>query len=488
MSKSFNVGQKSNPNYGNKNDNTKQMGNRSFYQNKNVPNQINPITPVNEPMPEMDIPKPSGKCRLFVANIINDISEEDFKNIFKDYGEATDVFVSNKGFGFIKLESKAMAEKAKCDLDGLILNNKILRVRISTSGTALKVLNLSQHATNETLLVAFSIFGPLDRAVVIADERGKSTGEAIVEFSRKNNCQMAMKKINEGVFLVTGSMRPVVVEPYETQDNDAGVSEKSVMKTPEYLKEMSQSPKFAPPGTFEYDYGNKWKALYQQEKIQRELLEKKIQEDREVLENDMENTLHEHQTMMLRQDLMRRQEELRRMEEGIAQFKKNKDGSGQNRDNFYQGNFNSYQQNYSQSNVPFPNQMNPMNMNQDMSQARPMFKPHEQFPQSMPPSYPSGNPRPPSQGAGDNSASPSRSPSQQNGSPAKMPEGGKPGGGPPSLMQPGMRPRPPPSLMHQMMGGPPPHSNPFMMMPHGAPPQHGPNMANGGMNKRNRRY
>ncbi|XP_065314313.1 paraspeckle component 1-like isoform X3 [Gordionus sp. m RMFG-2023] len=380
MSKSFNVGQKSNPNYGNKNDNTKQMGNRSFYQNKNVPNQINPITPVNEPMPEMDIPKPSGKCRLFVANIINDISEEDFKNIFKDYGEATDVFVSNKGFGFIKLESKAMAEKAKCDLDGLILNNKILRVRISTSGTALKVLNLSQHATNETLLVAFSIFGPLDRAVVIADERGKSTGEAIVEFSRKNNCQMAMKKINEGVFLVTGSMRPVVVEPYETQDNDAGVSEKSVMKTPEYLKEMSQSPKFAPPGTFEYDYGNKWKALYQQEKIQRELLEKKIQEDREVLENDMENTLHEHQTMMLRQDLMRRQEELRRMEEGIAQFKKNKDGSGQNRDNFYQGNFNSYQQNYSQSNVPFPNQMNPMNMNQDMSQARPMFKPHEQFP------------------------------------------------------------------------------------------------------------
>jgi proline- and glutamine-rich splicing factor len=64
------------------------------------------------------------------------------------------------------------------------------------------VLHLSPHVTNELLEEAFSIFGELERAVVIVDERGKSTGEGIVEFARKNGFNAAMKRINEGVFLL----------------------------------------------------------------------------------------------------------------------------------------------------------------------------------------------------------------------------------------------------------------------------------------------
>ncbi|CAK6441599.1 unnamed protein product [Pipistrellus nathusii] len=59
----------------------------------------------------------------------------------------------------------------------------------------------------------------------------------------------------------------------------------------------------------------RWKALIELEKQQQDQVDRNIKEAREKLEMEMEAARHEHQVMLMRQDLMRRQEELRRMEE-----------------------------------------------------------------------------------------------------------------------------------------------------------------------------
>ena len=59
----------------------------------------------------------------------------------------------------------------------------------------------------------------------------------------------------------------------------------------------------------------RWKALIEMEKQQQDQVDRNIKEAREKLEMEMEAARHEHQVMLIRQDLMRRQEELQRMEE-----------------------------------------------------------------------------------------------------------------------------------------------------------------------------
>lgn len=67
------------------------------------------------------------------------------------------------------------------------------------------------------------------------------------------------------------------------------------------LRERDQPPRFARPGTFEFEYSQRWKSLDEMEKQQRQQVEKNIREAREKLEAEMEDAYHEHQANMLRQ-------------------------------------------------------------------------------------------------------------------------------------------------------------------------------------------
>ncbi|KAL6033487.1 hypothetical protein STEG23_016304, partial [Scotinomys teguina] len=109
--------------------------------------------------------------------------------------------------------------------------------------------------------------------------------------------------------------RPVTVEPMDQLDDEEGLPEKLVIKNQQFHKEREQPPRFAQPGSFEYEYAMRWKALIEMEKQQQDQVDRNIKEAREKLEMEMEAARHEHQVMLMRQDLMRRQEELRRMEE-----------------------------------------------------------------------------------------------------------------------------------------------------------------------------
>ncbi|XP_041127908.1 paraspeckle component 1-like isoform X2 [Polyodon spathula] len=256
------------------------------------------------------------RCRLYVGNLPNDLTEDDFKKLFAKYGEANEVFINrDRGFGFIRLETRTLAEIAKAALDGTVVKNRPLRIRFATHGAALTVRNLSPVVSNELLEQAFSQFGPVERAIVVVDDRGRPTGKGFVEFASKPAARKAMDRCAEGAYLLTTSPRPAVVEPMEQFDDEDGLPEKLMQKTQQYHKEREQPPRFAQPGTFEFEYSSRWKALDDMEKQQRDQVDRNIREAKEKLEAEMEAARHEHQLMLMRQDLMRRQEELRRLEE-----------------------------------------------------------------------------------------------------------------------------------------------------------------------------
>uniref|UniRef100_A0A2K6TUK6 Paraspeckle component 1 n=1 Tax=Saimiri boliviensis boliviensis TaxID=39432 RepID=A0A2K6TUK6_SAIBB len=220
-----------------------------------------------------------------------------------------------KMFSLPKKESRTLAEIAKAELDGTILKSRPLRIRFATHGAALTVKNLSPVVSNELLEQAFSQFGPVEKAVVVVDDRGRATGKGFVEFAAKPPARKALERCGDGAFLLTTTPRPVIVEPMEQFDDEDGLPEKLMQKTQQYHKEREQPPRFAQPGTFEFEYASRWKALDEMEKQQREQVDRNIREAKEKLEAEMEAARHEHQLMLMRQDLMRRQEELRRLEE-----------------------------------------------------------------------------------------------------------------------------------------------------------------------------
>jgi len=70
------------------------------------------------------------------------------------------------------------------------------------------------------------------------------------------------------------------------------------------VREREQSPRFAQPGSFEYEFGLKWKTLYQMLQEQQELLKKNFEDEVSKMEMDMEAAVMEQHTALLRQGLL----------------------------------------------------------------------------------------------------------------------------------------------------------------------------------------
>ncbi|XP_045117175.1 hrp65 protein-like isoform X7 [Portunus trituberculatus] len=265
---------------------------------------------IDLPPREETVRKFSNHCRLWVGNLPLDIKEDDVRELFKPFGEYDEVyFDKNKGFAFVRMDYKSNAEKARQELHMKDYKGRQLKIRFSSPGTALKIRNLSTWVTNELLEKAFSVFGELEKAIVITDERGRATGDGIVEFCKKPSANLALKKCNEGCFFMVASPRPVIVEQMALVDDNEGMSEININKrNPEYVKERQQGPRFAHPGSFEYEYGLKWKQLYELFDKKRDALEKELQDEKRKLEEQIEYAKYEHETEMLREQLRQREE------------------------------------------------------------------------------------------------------------------------------------------------------------------------------------
>jgi proline- and glutamine-rich splicing factor len=260
--------------------------------------------------------KSAGRCRLFCGNLPADLNENEFKDLFKKFGETGECFLNTqRSFGFIKLDTRINAEHAKQELDGTVFKGRTIRVRFATHGAAVKVKNLSPYISNEYLEQAFSMFGPVERAVVIVDDKGRPTGEGIVEFERKPASVQCINKCQENCFILTSYPKPIVVEPLEQKDEEDGLPEKSIIKNSQFYMEREVQAHFASHNSNEHKLAVKWRELYELEKQINEEGKRRIEQAKEMLEFEIEQALIENKTMQLKEDLRMKQEELQRIED-----------------------------------------------------------------------------------------------------------------------------------------------------------------------------
>ena len=173
----------------------------------------------------------NGRSRLYVGNMTNDMTEEQLKEIMAQFGQVGEIFFNKeKNFAFLRMGSRLEAERAKRELDGQMRNGRPLKVRFAPHQGAVKVTNLGPWVSNELLFKAFSIFGDIERCVVFVDDRGRSKGEGIVEFERKPSAMEAVKRCGEGCFFLTASLRPVITELIDENEDDDGMQEKMLPK------------------------------------------------------------------------------------------------------------------------------------------------------------------------------------------------------------------------------------------------------------------
>lgn len=288
-------------------------------QNKNQPiKRFNPVNqPVkNQPEPVSSEKKFTGRCRLFVGNLPADITEKEFKDLFSKFGDLGEIFLNTqRSFGFVKMDTRINAEHAKQELDGYTFKGRCIRVRFASHGAAVRVKNLSPYVSNEYLEQAFSMFGRVERAVVIVDDKGRSIGEGIVEFERKPSATQCINKCSENCFILTSYPKPVIVEPLEQKDDEDGLPEKSMIKNQQFFADRDAAPHFATSNSFEFEMALKWRDLYELEKQIKEDGLKKIQEAREQLEHEIEFRLIDYKEQKIKEDLRAKQEELQRIED-----------------------------------------------------------------------------------------------------------------------------------------------------------------------------
>ncbi|XP_030379848.1 protein no-on-transient A isoform X2 [Scaptodrosophila lebanonensis] len=251
----------------------------------------------------------SGRNRLYVGNLTNDISDEELRELFKPYGEIGEIFSNlEKNFTFLKVDYHVNAEKAKRALDGTMRKGRQLRVRFAPNATILRVSNLTPFVSNELLYKSFEIFGPIERANITVDDRGKHTGEGIIEFAKKSSASACLRLCNEKCFFLTASLRPCLVEPLEINDDNDGLPEKAInKKLQEFNQERSIGPRFADIGSFEHEYGSRWKQLHDLYKTKQDALKRELKMEEEKLEAQMEYARYEHETELLRQELRKRE-------------------------------------------------------------------------------------------------------------------------------------------------------------------------------------
>ncbi len=72
---------------------------------------------------------------IYVGNLVFDVSEDDLREAFKQFGEISEVRLimdkysgKSKGFGFIEMPSKAEAEKAIEEMNGKEFKGRALNV------------------------------------------------------------------------------------------------------------------------------------------------------------------------------------------------------------------------------------------------------------------------------------------------------------------------------------------------------------------------
>ena len=77
--------------------------------------------------------------KLYISNMAGEVTEDDLRQAFGEFGKATfvsitkDSFGDSTGFGFVEMPSKAEAQSAISSLNGRELKNRALNVQRTPS-------------------------------------------------------------------------------------------------------------------------------------------------------------------------------------------------------------------------------------------------------------------------------------------------------------------------------------------------------------------
>ncbi|GAB6026717.1 hypothetical protein CHUAL_013224 [Chamberlinius hualienensis] len=259
----------------------------------------------------------TSRNRLFVGNFPTDMTEEEFCKMFEPFGTFSTPFINvEKGFAFIKMDTRENAENARVKLNGTSLKGREIRIRFADKMTSVRVKNLSPFVSDELLESAFRTFGEVERAVVIVDNRGRPVGEGIVVFANKPAVNAAVERCVRGNFMLTASSKPVIVEPLDQIDDESGYPDQEILKSSEFLKERSVKPRFAQYDSVDFKICEKWKELFERAKQKRAEVENELALDIKHLEQEMEMEVLREELRQREQAVnnLRRQQELRQHE------------------------------------------------------------------------------------------------------------------------------------------------------------------------------
>eukprot|EP00731_Ephydatia_muelleri_P031882 Em0023g389a len=206
-----------------------------------------------------------------------------------------------------------MRNEPLATLNGETIRGREVKVRFAASSCSVKVANLSPLVSNELLEEAFSLFGEVESAVVVTDERGKSLGYGIVDFSRKSQAITSIQRCKTGHFLLTKTAMPVLVTEMTRDSLDEGLPDRTLPKNNVYFAERDCVPRFAEPGTIEFEIASRWAAFYDHEKVMRDELEVRVKEEKANVEKEIQQLLEQHQTLVIRQEIARHQQEQMRL-------------------------------------------------------------------------------------------------------------------------------------------------------------------------------
>lgn len=94
----------------------------------------------------------------------------------------------------------------------------------------------------------------------------------------------------------------MVAEIFEPQDDIDGYPDKNLPKKhPDFYSSREVGPRFAQIGSFEHEYGTRWKQLHELYKQKEEALKREMVMEEEKLEAQMEFARYEHETEVLRE-------------------------------------------------------------------------------------------------------------------------------------------------------------------------------------------
>lgn len=177
------------------------------------------------------IPKSQRPCKseqvgftnLYVKNFGEDLSEEDFADIFRPYGKITshkivyDEQGQSKGFGFVSFESSESAANALKECDGVLVNGKLLYVSCAQKksyrqellkdhfkdlkiakkerGLVLYVKYLDDSIDDERFCQLFSPFGTIASGKIMK-ENGRSRGFGFITYSLPKEASRAIAAMN----------------------------------------------------------------------------------------------------------------------------------------------------------------------------------------------------------------------------------------------------------------------------------------------------